>query len=54
LSGLVVDINTVACSAEGCSISGAGRVAFTDVGASARTVYSVVAVYDQALRAEIR
>ena len=51
---LVVDVNTIPCSAEGRSIAGTGRVAFTKVGASTRTVYGIVTVYDQALRAEIQ
>lgn len=53
LDGLVVDINTVPCSAEGRSIAGAGHVTFTEVGASTWTVDGIVTVYDQALRAEI-
>jgi len=52
--GLVVDVNTVPCSAEGRSIAGAGHVAFTEVGDSTRTVYGIVTVYDQGLRAEIQ
>jgi hypothetical protein len=51
---LVVDINTVPCSTEGRSIAGAGHVAFTDAGASARTVYGIATVYDGALSAEIQ
>ena len=48
--GLVVDVNAVPCSAEGRSIAGAVRAAFTKIGDSTRTVYGIVTVYDQALR----
>jgi hypothetical protein len=52
--GLVVDINTVPCSTEGRSIAGTEHVAFTDVGASAWTVYGIATVYDGELSAEIQ